>query len=111
MPRRRSSAASADELVAATVDDEGLLETLRLDPRVLRHGSYDLAERVVAAVRAAQREHLSRTADPADAADAAAGPDPEPLAQRLDEMELQAVRDFDRLVSALDETLRRLEGR
>ncbi|WP_101786522.1 hypothetical protein [Nonomuraea indica] len=46
MPRRCSSPASAGELVVATVDDEGLPETPRLDPRVPRHGSYDLAARV-----------------------------------------------------------------
>ncbi|MEU8104221.1 YbaB/EbfC family nucleoid-associated protein [Nonomuraea muscovyensis] len=104
----RGSGSSGDGLVAATVGDDGLLEALRLDPRVLRLGSHDLAEQVVAAVRAAQRRHLSQAAE---ATDAAAEPDPEPLVQRLDEMELQAAQDFDRLVSALDETLRRLEGR
>ncbi|MFG3437972.1 YbaB/EbfC family nucleoid-associated protein [Nonomuraea sp. NPDC047897] len=108
MVLERSSADSADGLVTATLGDDGLLETLRLDPRMLRHGAQDLAEHVVAAVRAAQRHHLSRTAD---APDTASGPDPEPLVRRLDEMEVQAVRDFDRLVSALDETLRRIEGR
>ncbi|MEV0195967.1 hypothetical protein [Nonomuraea sp. NPDC050691] len=111
MARQRSSAASADEPVVATVGDDGLLEALRLDPRVLRNGSQDLAEQVVAAVRAAQRHHLSRAADAADTADTAAGPAPESLVQRLDQMELQAVHDFDRLVSTLDETVRRLEGR
>ncbi|MER5318168.1 hypothetical protein [Streptosporangium roseum] len=33
------------------------------------------------------------------------------LARRLDDMEVQAVRDFAQLNSTLDETLRRLEGR
>ncbi|MEU4234123.1 YbaB/EbfC family nucleoid-associated protein [Nonomuraea sp. NPDC026600] len=96
--------------VSADVGADGLLTALRLDPRALRLGSRELAGQIVVAVRAAQRAHLDRMGESSEEP-VALGEHEQTLARRLDELEVQASRDFDRLTSALDETLRRLEGR
>ncbi|MEV6861506.1 hypothetical protein AB0M44_10945 [Streptosporangium subroseum] len=96
-------------LVSAAVGTDGLLENLVLNPRALRAGSQELAEHIVAAVRAAQQHRLSRIAE-------AAGDEPamddvglDALMKHLDDLEAQVSVDFTRLTSALDDTLRRIE--
>jgi hypothetical protein len=109
MPHASGSGTGASGLVIASVGSDGLLARLRLDPRALRLGSHDLAELIVGAVRAAQEEHLAQAPDEPEQPE-----DPEAerrLSSRLDELEVGAVRDFERLTSALDEVLRRLEDR
>ncbi|HUR05934.1 MAG TPA: hypothetical protein VM347_25535 [Nonomuraea sp.] len=96
--------------VSANVGADGLLAALRLDPRALRLGSRELAGQIVVAVRAAQQAHLDRMGESSEEP-VALGEHEQTLARRLDELEVQASRDFDRLTSALDETLRQLEGR
>jgi hypothetical protein len=102
---------AADGQVSAEVGADGLLTVLRLDPRTLRLGSRELAGQIVVAVRAAQRAHLDRMGESGEEPAAPGEHEAETLARRLDELEVQAARDFDRLASALDETLRQLEGR
>jgi hypothetical protein len=102
---------AADGQVSADVCADGLLTALRLDPRALRLGSQELAGQIVIAVRAAQRAHLDRMGESSEEPAAPGEHEAQTLARRLDELEVQASRDFDRLTSALDETLRRLEGR
>ncbi|MFE3451988.1 hypothetical protein ACFXJ8_24015 [Nonomuraea sp. NPDC059194] len=107
----RGAGEAAAGLVSAEVGHDGLLEALHLNPRVLRLGSHDLAEQIVLAVRAAQRDLLDQIGDGGEEPIAPEGVDPEALMGRLDELELRAEHDFERLTSSLDETLRRLEGR
>lgn len=102
---------AADGLVSADLGADGLLTALRIDPRALRLGSRELGGQIVIAVRAAQQAHLDRMGESGEEPVAPEGLEPQTLARRLDELEVQASRDFDRLTSALDETLRRLEGR
>ncbi|MGN9840076.1 hypothetical protein ACTMTI_18315 [Nonomuraea sp. H19] len=107
----RGAGEAAVGLISAAVGRDGLLEGLRLDPRALRLGSHDLAEQIVIAVRAAQHDLLDQIGDGGAEPSAPAGMEPETLMRRLDELEIQAERDFARLTSSLDETLRRLEER
>ncbi|MCG5220755.1 YbaB/EbfC family nucleoid-associated protein [Streptosporangium sp. KLBMP 9127] len=99
---------AAGGLVSAEVGADGLLAVLRLNPRALRLGSEPLAEHIVSAVRTAQRDRLSQVAPDEPPA---AGTEPAALVGRLDEMEIRANRDFERLTATLEETLRHLDGR
>ncbi|MDP9850070.1 YbaB/EbfC family nucleoid-associated protein [Streptosporangium lutulentum] len=102
---------AAGGLVGAEVGTDGLLTGLRLNPRALRLGSDALAEHVVSAVRAAQKDRLGRISpDGSDEPPAPEGLDPAALIRRLDEMEIHAARGFERVTSTLEETLRHLDG-
>ncbi|WP_214408840.1 hypothetical protein [Sphaerisporangium fuscum] len=105
----RGQGESAAGQIVAVVGVDGLLEDLRLNPRSLRMGSEELAEHIVSAVRAAQQDRLSRTGESEPDAEAAAI-DPAELMRRLDDLEVQALRDFGSLNATLDEMLRRMEG-
>ncbi|MFI6597992.1 hypothetical protein ACIBHX_17165 [Nonomuraea sp. NPDC050536] len=86
-----------DGLVGADVGEDGLVTRIRIDPRAMRLGSGELAERLLGVVRAAQLRHVAPPAlDPGD------------LSRRLDELEVQAARDFEHLTALLDDTIRRL---
>ncbi|MEV0148813.1 MULTISPECIES: hypothetical protein [unclassified Nonomuraea] len=106
-PRGRGESAAGQ--VVAVVGADGLLEHLRLNPRSLRMGSEELAEHVVSAVRAAQQDQMARAGEPPPDAEAEAI-DPAELMHRLDELEVQSLRDFASLNATLDEMLRRMEG-
>jgi len=93
--------------VSAVVGQDGLLDRLQLHARAMRSGSKDLADHIIAAVRAAQQDQLRRAGESAASPEEAV--DPEQFFRRLDDMEAQAAQDFARLTSSLDETLRRLE--
>ncbi|MGW0805892.1 hypothetical protein [Nonomuraea sp. NPDC002799] len=101
------SGEAAGGLVRAVVGEDGLLAELRLNARAMRFSSKDLAEHVLAAVRAAQQDRLSRAEPPAEEESL----DEEELIRRLDDLELQAARDFAQLTASLDEALRRIEER
>ncbi|NUW31465.1 hypothetical protein HTZ77_08510 [Nonomuraea sp. SMC257] len=109
-PRGRGESAAGQ--VVAVVGADGLLESLSLNPRSLRMGSDELAEHVVSAVRAAQQDLVARTDEPPPDAEEAEGDaiDPAELMHRLDELEVQSLRDFASLNATLDELLRRMEG-
>jgi hypothetical protein len=107
----RGTGEAAGGRVTAEVGHDGLLEALHLNPHVLRLGSHDLAEKIVIAVRAAQRNLIDQIGDGDEAPGVPEELEPETLMRRLDELEIQAERDFERLTVSLDETLRRLEGR
>ncbi|TDE22005.1 YbaB/EbfC family DNA-binding protein [Nonomuraea mesophila] len=92
--------------VRAVVGEDGLLARLKLDPRAMRLASHDLAEHIVAAVRAAQQDRLARTPEPGPPQDDLAT---EELIRRVNDLEAQAAGDFARLTSSLDEMLRRLD--
>jgi DNA-binding protein YbaB len=99
---------AARGLVGATVGADGLLENVRIAPRALRLDSQELAEQVLAAVRAAQQDQLARAGEPADDLPPALAP--ETMAKRLDAFEAEALDRFSRMNTSLDELLRRLEG-
>ncbi|MGN9836796.1 hypothetical protein ACTMTI_01605 [Nonomuraea sp. H19] len=95
--------------MGAEVGTDGLLEGLRLNPRVLRLSAEALARHIVSAVRAAQQDRLGRIGEcPPGPSE---GLDLEGLICRIDEMEVQTARDFDWLTSTIEETLRQLEDR
>lgn len=101
--RNDDAGRASGELVSAEVGTDGLLEGLRLNPRALRLSSEALAGHIVAAVRAAQLNRIGEC--PADEADVYG------LIRRIDEIEVQTARDFDRLTSTIEDSLHRLEGR
>ncbi|WP_214323352.1 hypothetical protein [Nonomuraea sediminis] len=83
--------------MSADVGEDGFVTRIRIDPRAMRLGSEDLAERLLRVVRAAQASHVAPPAfDPGD------------VARRLDELEIQAARDFEHLTALLDDTIRKL---
>ncbi|GLW09963.1 hypothetical protein Misp01_50920 [Microtetraspora sp. NBRC 13810] len=104
----RGTGEAAAGWVSAEVGADGLLEGLRLNPRLLRSSSDELAGHVVSAVRAAQQDRLGKLETAGDE-ETAAGVDPAELMRRLDDLEAQAALDFTRLNAALDETLRRIQ--
>jgi hypothetical protein len=95
---------SAERRVRAELGPDGRLERLHLDPRALRLGSADLAAQIVAAVRTAQDAWAEPRPEPAGA-----GPDAEDVTRRLEEIQASAESGFSWLMTALDETLRRLD--
>ncbi len=97
------------ECVRVGVGADGLLESLWLNPRSLRLGSEVLAEHIVSAVRAAQKEMAEAGDESVSENSPPDGLDRAKMLRRLDEMTAHADRGFDRLASALDEALRRLE--
>lgn len=107
----RGAGEAANGQVRADVGPDGLLAALHVDPRALRLGSQELARQIVVAVRTAQQAYFDRLDAGTEEPDVPEGLEPETLVQRLDELEVQALRDFDRLTSTLDKALRGLEDR
>ncbi|HEV7711176.1 MAG TPA: YbaB/EbfC family nucleoid-associated protein [Asanoa sp.] len=94
---------AADGQVEAEVSAFGRLESLVIDPRLLRAGGADVAEFVVEAVRAAQDDERARRAAALGAPDTAA------LTKQLERVSEDAFRGFDRMVSDLDAITRRMD--
>lgn len=108
----RGTGTAADGRIQAQVSAFGRLESLTLDPALLRGGAAELAAQVVAAVQAAQddaqrqsSELLAGTGGPASAEGAAA------LRAELEGVAEEATRGFDRIFGDLDAVLRRLDQR
>lgn len=101
-PRGRGE--SGDGLVRAEVAGFGRLESLEIDPGLLRAGTHAIAEHVIEAVRAAQDDERQRRA-------VGAGADPAALRQQLEGVSAEAWRGFDRMVGDLDALTRRLDRR
>jgi hypothetical protein len=106
-PGPRGHGTAADGLVEAEVAGYGRLESLTIDPTLLRAGTTAIAEYVLTAVRAAQDDERDRR----PAGPGGAGGDPGALAGQLDEVAGNAWRGFDRMVGDLDALTRRLDGR
>ncbi|WP_196255814.1 YbaB/EbfC family nucleoid-associated protein [Micromonospora sp. WMMD558] len=100
--------AGGDGLVEAEVSAFGRLESLVIDPSLLRAGTSAIAQYVVEAVRAAQDDERTRRAETLGAA---AAPDTAALARQLERVSEEAFRGFDRMISDLDAATRRIDRR
>lgn len=98
---------AAGGLVNAVVGADGLLARIQLDARVMRFASQDLADHIVTAVQAAQRDQLERAREHTPPTEESL--DLEEFNRRLDDMEAQSAADFARVTSSLNEMLRRLD--
>ncbi|MER7460855.1 YbaB/EbfC family nucleoid-associated protein [Micromonospora sp. NPDC126480] len=96
-----------DGLVEAEVSAFGRLESLVIDPSLLRAGTAAVAEHVLEAVRAAQDDERTRRAETLGGA----VPDPAALTRQLERVSEDAFRGFDRMISDLDAATRRIERR
>ncbi|MGN9779610.1 YbaB/EbfC family nucleoid-associated protein [Micromonospora sp. H33] len=99
--------AGGDGLVEAEVSAFGRLESLVIDPSLLRAGTTAIAEYVVEAVRAAQDDERARRAETLGAA----VPDTAALARQLERVSEDAFRGFNRMISDLDAATRRMDRR
>lgn len=92
--------------VVARTDHEGLLESIRLDPRAMRMGSEELGEEIVEAVRAAQRNaqgQAERFLSEALASDATREPfDIGELQRQLEDMQASFRESVNRSHSTID---------
>ncbi|MDG4825402.1 YbaB/EbfC family nucleoid-associated protein [Asanoa sp. WMMD1127] len=93
-------------LVEAEVAALGRLESLVIDPGLLRAGAAAIAEQVVEAVRAAQDDEQARRAETLGAAG-----DPAALTRQLERVSEEAYRGFDRMIGDLDAITRRMDRR
>ncbi|GIF52355.1 hypothetical protein DFJ67_8125 [Asanoa ferruginea] len=94
---------AADGQVEAEVSAFGRLESLVIDPRLLRAGGADVAEFVVEAVRAAQDDERTRRT-------AAVGtPDTAALTKQLERVSEDAYRGFNKMIGDLDAITRRMD--
>jgi DNA-binding protein YbaB len=83
----RGSGTAADDQVRASVATGGRLETLTVDPRLMRIGSEALCEQIVVAVNAALDDLRTKVA-----ASTPELPDKAALGQQLDEIRTESVR-------------------
>jgi hypothetical protein len=100
----RGAGDAADGRVSA-VAVGGRLESLKLDPRVLRMASEELAGHIVAAVNAA----LDDLATQAPSADQISLPEPRVLAAQVAEIQQQSVRQMMALSQAIGTAVRRVQ--
>jgi hypothetical protein len=102
----RGRGTAADGLVEAAVAGYGRLESLEIDPRLLRHGTRAIADRVIEAVRAAQDDELRQRQE-------LLGGDIDQTAMRrqLEAVAAEAARGLDGMIGDLDALTRRLDQR
>jgi DNA-binding protein YbaB len=94
---------AADGRVRAVAAGPGRLESLELDPRVMRMPSQDLAQQVLTAVNAA----LDDLAAQAPSAEGMAVPDPAELAAAVADIQQQSVRQMAAISQALTAAVQR----
>src|SRR5215470_12337496 len=98
--------AAADGQIEATVQSGGRLESLRMDPRALRMGSQALSEQIVLAVNAALDDLHAKAPDPTPQA---VDVDTAALADRIEELQGQAVRQMSMFAQGITDALARIE--
>ena len=98
-----------DEQVQAEVSAFGRLESLTIDPVLLRAGTSAIAEYVVEAVRGAQDDAHRQSSQLLGAVPGAL--DPAELSEKLGQVAAEATRGFDRMIADLDGVLRRIDRR
>ena len=99
--------AAADGQIEATVRSGGRLESLRMDPKALRMGSQALCEQLVLAVNAALDDLHAKAPDPA--AQGTVDVDTAALADRIGELQGQAVRQMSMFAQGITDALARIE--
>jgi hypothetical protein len=100
------TAAAADGQIEATVQSGGRLESLRMDPRALRMGSQALCEQIVLAVNAALDDLHTKAPGPTPPA---VDVDTAGLADRIGELQGQAVRQMSMFAQGIADALARIE--
>ena len=98
--------AAADGQIEATVRSGGRLDSLRMDPRALRMGSQALCEQIVLAVNAALDDLHAKAPDPTPQA---VDVDTAALADRIGELQGQAVRQMSMFAQGITDALARIE--
>jgi DNA-binding protein YbaB len=95
----RGTGTAADERIQAVATAANRIDSIRLDPRLMRLGSEDLAEEIVKAVNAALADFQAQT-------QAMSAPvDPEEFAGQLRQLREDSVRGMVSVTSALGEVL------
>jgi YbaB/EbfC DNA-binding family protein len=103
-PPLRGEGSGADGLVRAVVTQGGRLESVAIDPRLLRQGVEALGEQLVAAVNAAL-DDLAAQAPPADPSADLAG-----LSSRLESLQDQSVRQMAMFSQAMNDVVAHLRS-
>lgn len=96
---------AADGRVTARVASGGHLEALTVDPRLLRSGSEEVCAQIMVAVNAAMDDLKARTAE--------AGPgvaDPAALAETLESLQTESVRQMSRFGEGIAETVAKINA-
>jgi DNA-binding protein YbaB len=102
----RGAGTGGEGRVHAEVSGYGRLETLTIDPGLIRAGTAAIAEYVQEAVRAAQDDAARQSAE--QLRSATDGLDPDAMAERLGRISLEASQGVDRMLSALNTVADRL---
>jgi DNA-binding protein YbaB len=106
----RGTGTAADDQVRASVAIGGRLETLSVNPRLMRLGSEALCEQIVVAVNAAMDDLLTKVAE-----SAREQPSPADLGQQLEEIRTESVRRMEMfsqgVADAVSQIMQATEGR
>ncbi|ACY96379.1 conserved hypothetical protein [Thermomonospora curvata DSM 43183] len=97
---------AADGRVTVTVNSSGLLESVELNPRLLRLPAEEIGEHIVTAVNAALQDFRTK----ANQAVGAASVDLNALAASMQELQDQSVRQMAQIGQAFNELLTKLDG-
>lgn len=100
----RGEGAAADGRVRAVVGAGGRVESLTVDPRVMRGGTESVCEHIMTAVNEALDNLKATTA----AATPAGVADPAALSARLSELRTESLRQMDMITQGISETLDRI---
>jgi hypothetical protein len=101
----RGEGTAADGKISVQVISGGHVEELTVDPRLMRLGSQELCAQIVVAVNAAMDDLRSQTAQ--------AGPsvmDPAALAEALEGLQTESVRQMSRFTEGVAETVAKINA-
>ncbi len=96
---------AADGRVTAAVASGGHLESLTVDPRLLRSGSEEVCAQIMVAVNAAMDDLKTRTAEASPAV-----MDPAALAETLEGLQTESMRQMSRFTEGIAETVAKING-
>jgi hypothetical protein len=103
-PSLRGEGAAADGMIRAVVVPGGRLESVSVEPRLLRQGVEEICAQIVVAVNAALDDLATRTPKPDAAVDLAA------LSTRLESLQDQSVRQMAMFGQAMNAVVAQLRG-
>ncbi len=98
---------SGDGLASVTIGTDGFVDSVKFDPRLKRLDTQDMAERVLAAILAAQHDWRNQSS---------AAPDPdaaaknEALEQKMAEIRAEYERNMARIIGTREELIRHLKN-
>jgi hypothetical protein len=99
---RGASSATADGKIRVTVDGDGIVSAVDLDPRAMRFDSQTLAEHLLKAMQDAQLTILRQTAAGAE--------DNGGMSKRLDDLHDDFLRQMSAHENAMTDVIRRMEA-